>query len=220
MYDPPPGYDDLLADAETGPPLGGEGIEVEVDGIGPMKLYRPRPASIAALAMATNRRLGQADQTAWLNRFAAAHMHPDTGGFGELMRRLVVGEYPADAAVLVVKAAATIGTARKFEAVIALAGIAGHHWRAVRYKLLTAGVTDPMRLPSMHVVLDVTEGLAVESMSDGTKEGKRKLEQFFDDLYRPVVKSRATADDGWRPPPVGFDADDIAEVSRLSGIES
>lgn len=155
-----------------------------------------------------------------LHTFVGDHMAPETGGIPELMRGMVEGRYPDDMLGQVSRAIATMGTARSYTAVVSLANLAGHHWRALRNKLMCSGIADPMALPTMHAVLDVIETMAVEATVDGTPKGKRKLEEFYDAIYRPErrAKKGGPVDDGWRPPPAGFSEEDIAEVRRLSGV--
>lgn len=146
--------------------------------------------------------------------FLADHLHDGQHAFSDLLRGIVDGDYPGDIIQRTLQAVATIDTSRSFTAVLGLVMVAGHHWRTIRSRLTLAGITDPMRLPSMHVVLDVAESIAVESMADGTDDGRKRVEKFLDTLYRPEV--RETSGTGWRPPPSGFTAEQIAEVERLS----
>lgn len=86
------------------------------------------------------------------------------------------------------------------------------YWRTIRLKVMQAGVGDPMKLPTMHVLLDLAESLIMESFqSDDPAEDKRDRQQFLDALYKPPVRKRSELPDGWRPPPPGFDDVDAME---------
>jgi hypothetical protein len=90
-----------------------------------------------------------------------------------------------------------------YTAVITLAVLTAFHWRAIRGKLILAGIMDPMALTSMHALLDVTETSITESYS--TAEDRTA---FFDKLYAPEI-GRELNDDGYTPKPSGFDDDDV-----------
>jgi hypothetical protein len=88
-----------------------------------------------------------------------------------------------------------------------------HHWRTVRLKMLLAGIADPMKLPSMHILLDLVENLVLESFqSTKPEDDKRKREQFQDSLYRPVAQSFKELDEGYKPIPAGFDPEDTEDA--------
>ena len=72
----------------------------------------------------------------------------------------------------------------------------------MRSKLLLAGIGDPMNLPSMHSLLDLTESALEESMSATADpaEGRQKVSEFRDQLYAPPVEPEK-AKAGYRPPP-------------------
>lgn len=93
------------------------------------------------------------------------------------------------------------------------------HWRTVRLKLALAGIDDPMRLPTMHMLLDMTENLIIESMvSDKPEDDKRQREQFMNDLYRPVVTTAEVEGKpkGWIPPPFDPDSDDDDDANEAA----
>jgi hypothetical protein len=78
--------------------------------------------------------------------------------------------------------------------------LTAHHWRPLRSKLLLAGIGDPMGLPSMHSLLDLTESALTESMSADPEEGSKKVSEFIDQLYAPPVEP-AKAKAGYKAPP-------------------
>ena len=160
MYSPPPGFADLQGDADRVPPPGPPFVTVTIQGT-ELLVARPGPRAVATLA-ALAQASGEA-QLEHLHTFVGDHMAPETGGIPELMRGMVEGHYPDDMLGLVSRALATMGTARSYTAVVSLANLAGHHWRAVRNKLLCGGIADPMTLPTMHPLLDVIEAMAVEA---------------------------------------------------------
>jgi len=105
-----------------------------------------------------------------------------------------------------------VGHCAPYGAVLSLTLMAAHNWRALRYKLQTYGIADPMALPSLHSVLDHMEVLALESFqSDNPQRDKVDRDQFVTRLYRPDPPLTATAAvKGVKalppPPPDGFDA--------------
>ena len=215
MYDPPKGYADLCGDAEVAPWPCGELWDVEVAGHR-FEVYRPAPRVLADLAMVTSPDADAGTQQRHLHKVVEDHLADGTDGGRELLRGMVEGVYPDTVFGDLAEAIVTIGTARPFQAVLSLAGVAGFHWRAVRHKLLTSGIADPMALPGPHPILDVAEGLVVEGMSSHD-DGQDRITRFYDALYRPARRpTDKPAGDGWKPPPSGFSAEDIAEVERLS----
>ena len=72
----------------------------------------------------------------------------------------------------------------------------------MRSKLLLAGIGDPMNLPSMHSLLDLTESALEESMSATADpaEGRQKVSEFRDQLYAPPVEPEK-AKAGYKAPP-------------------
>lgn len=80
--------------------------------------------------------------------------------------------------------------------------LTAHHWRALRTKLALAGIGDLMALPSMHILLDLTETALEESMSATADpdEGRQKVEEFRDQLYAPPVEPEK-AKAGYKAPP-------------------
>lgn len=87
-----------------------------------------------------------------------------------------------------------------------------YHWRTVRTKLLLAGIADPMGLRSMHMLLDTTESMIVESISySGEKDAEFRRSQFIDRLYSPVNDAGLNGS-GYAGTPAGFE-DDAVEAS-------
>lgn len=94
-----------------------------------------------------------------------------------------------------------MGDRAPYVAVINLALMTAQHWRTIRLKLIQSGIHDPMRLTSMHILLDTTEQLILDSMvSNKPEEDKRQRQDFLNILYRPVVKKGELP-----PPPPGFE---------------
>lgn len=122
------------------------------------------------------------------------------------------GNVPFDAMERIARELATMGSARPYSAVINLAHYVGHHWRTVRHKLAMAGIADPMRMPSMHPILDVMEDLVLESkISADPDETIRQRKEFIDQLYAPAV-NRTLNGDKYRPektPPPGFEPHEV-----------
>jgi hypothetical protein len=88
------------------------------------------------------------------------------------------------------------------------------HWRTLRLKLIQSGVSNPMALPTAHILLDMTEALILESMvSDDPKEDQRQRDRFISTLYKPEVVKREGLPDGWVEPPPGFDDDEANEAA-------
>lgn len=90
------------------------------------------------------------------------------------------------------------------------------HWRTIRRKLIESGVHDPMGLPTMHILLDTTEALILESMQggDSAEEDKRQRQEFLSALYKPDVSTTSSEPGkpaGWREPPPGFDDDSVED---------
>lgn len=74
-----------------------------------------------------------------------------------------------------------------------------HHWRTIRSRLIQAGIVDPMALPSMHALLDVTESMVLEAA-----ENKRGRERILDQLYSPSIAGARLNGSGYKPRPAGF----------------
>lgn len=103
-----------------------------------------------------------------------------------------------------------MGHSAPYGAVLGLTLGAAHNWRALRYKIQTYGIADPMSLPSLHSLLDHFEQLVLESF-DHDDKGKAERDEFISRLYRPdppVLVSKAGADGKALAPPApdGFSA--------------
>ena len=203
MFDPPPGYVDLLADAANAPPLG-EPAALDIDGVGTVLARRASPASIAALAMAANPDLKLPAQQEHLATFVADHL--GEGEYERLTDAMIADSLPANTFFLVGRAIATRGTARPYVAVITLAVQTAHHWREIRRRINAGGIVDPMQLPSMHAVLDVTEHAVIESMAGEDSSTRRT--QFYDSLYGPDRTALNGPGQSVAPPP-GFSSDEV-----------
>ena len=109
MFDPPPGFDDLLGDAELGT-FSGRFDYLDVPKVGLVKARRPMPNAMAALSMAANSQIGVESRTDYLVLFVRNHL-----GEGELERiyhSMITGDTPADSMERIARAVATWGTAR------------------------------------------------------------------------------------------------------------
>ena len=144
--------------------------------------------------------------------------HLDKGEYARLVTEMMMDEYEADDVMQrVSRALATWGTARPHAAVITLSLYTGHNWRMVRHKLLLAGIDQPMALPSLHAVLDVTEEIIVEALAHTNSEregppteGERAVKKFYDSIYRPDPDDFGDFED--RPiVPSGFEDPDMIE---------
>lgn len=142
------------------------------------------PRSAAALASASRPRTGRQDRLAALQTFVADHLvSPD---LDDLYTHMMSERLPEDTLGRVARAVATCGTARPYVAVSTLAAITAQHWRTIRAHLINHGIINPMNLPSLHALLDVTEHMAVEAIQEKTPaETKRKRDKFYDQLYGP-----------------------------------
>ncbi|UAW09011.1 hypothetical protein SEA_CALAMITOUS_40 [Mycobacterium phage Calamitous] len=111
MYDPPPGYDDLMHDCGgDDPPVDPVYRELEVPGIGTVRARPPMPNAVGALAMAARSGIDPVRQVDYLGLFVRNHLAP-----GEVERLLVgqmEGQYPTDTIQQVAKAVSVWGTAR------------------------------------------------------------------------------------------------------------
>lgn len=197
MFRPPPGYPDLCADA-TGR-MRDDFLPLTVDEVGTLQVRRTCPASLAELSLVVSPLQDSQDHLQNLIHFLVHHL-----GDGELDRLffdMMMDAVPTDTVQRVFQAVVTHDTARPYHAVMSLAATTGYHWRTLRHKLLLAGVTDPMGLPSMHILLDHTEAVVVESLANG-ENAQQELNAFYRRLYGPV-----DADDI----PAGFSPDEVED---------
>ena len=207
----------MLADAER-VGIVGTPEAFKLTDVGVFHVLRPTAASAAYLAqMGTAKpRLKDAVEevdagkereatiTDHLTRFVEVHMTPD--GFEDLLLGMVDGRYPSDTVTALARALATWGTARQFPAVSALCAMTGKFWRVLRARLaVKGGLTDPLaQLPTLHVLIDVTESAVMESI---TKDEER--DKIQNQLYAPELNSGATPSEP--APPSWWDADDAED---------
>ena len=84
--------------------------------------------------------------------------------------------------------------------------------------MLRAGIGDPMNLPSMHALLDLTESAMIESMSSDPENGSQKVSEFIDQLYAPPVDPEK-AKAGYKAPPSWWtegNSDDEFDAAMLA----
>ncbi|QNL30160.1 hypothetical protein SEA_MARIOKART_33 [Gordonia phage Mariokart] len=93
---------------------------------------------------------------------------------------------------------------------ITLASITATHWRTLRGRMASYGITRPLeQFASIHPLLDITEAAVLESFSGKDAEKERK--SFIDALYAPE-RGKAVSGTGHKPAPAGFD-DDAMEAA-------
>ena len=229
IFEPPPGFVDLLSDAEDAPDRG-VWCDLEVPGVGTVRARRPRPKSAAALAMSVSEdHLVPADvaeldakerehalerqQGRYRTEFVRDHLAD--GEFDRLMTDMMDPDLdlPGDTMGRVARCIATWGTPRPYIAVLSLALESARHWRALRFKIQTCGIADPMRLPSLHSVLDHMEQLALESF-DHDDKGRAERDQWIGRLYRPdppMPGAKAAAKELPPPVPAGFSPEETRQ---------
>lgn len=203
MFEPPAGYLDLVGDAETAP-YSQQFEPLVVAEVGVLTARRPMPSGLADLAMAANPEVADVDRSDYLVRFVSRHLHGD-----ELERvyvAMMAGDAPADSIERIARAIATWGTARPYLAVVTLAVMLGHHYRVIRGKLNQCGISDVMRLPTAHILLDTVESAVLEAMS-GDRDSETKRRVFIDRLYSPLSDPGAPAG-----PPRGFTDEDTEDA--------
>jgi len=221
MWEPPPGFKDLLGDADRWTPSVDDAFEeLEVPIVGVIHARRPRPVSVAKLSMVNNRKVKPEDQKRYFDSFVIDHIGQDEFERIALELMMSTTNYEVDALQRIARAVATWGTARPYAAVVTLSLYTGHNWRAVRSKLLLSGIVDPMGLPSLHSILDVTEDIVVSALSRaGDKkegppsEGELAIKRFYDAIYRPDPEDHFEEEDEDDEPvvPIGFDDPDSIE---------
>jgi hypothetical protein len=208
MFEPPPGYDDLLSDAAEAP-IRGELAELEVADVGVIVCRRPYLRDAAALAMSVNRKATPDMQASYVQQFVTDHLEHDA--FVDLLYRMIDGDLPADTVGLIARAIATCGTSRPYLAVVNLASITGQVWRMVRTRIAEHGVEDPMTgLSSLHALLDHTEQLVLQSY-EGLKPAaqRAKRAQFFNALYAPERTAKPINGPDYKQVPAGFDKESV-----------
>lgn len=109
MYDAPPGFDDMLADAQRRP-AAGRFHPLEVPDVGTVMARKPMPGAAAALAMAANSKIDAMARQNYLVLFVKNHLGDAT--YEDVLYRMLVGELPETAVEKIARAVATWGTAR------------------------------------------------------------------------------------------------------------
>lgn len=107
MYEPPPGFDDLIGDAD-GAPTGY--VTLEVPGVGEVSARRPLANALANLSMSASPKLTPQSRNDYATLFLQAHLGP--GEYARLLHGLMMEEHPPDTVDRVVQAISTMGTAR------------------------------------------------------------------------------------------------------------
>ncbi len=80
--------------------------------------------------------------------------------------------------------------------------MAAHNWRAIRLKLLTMGVGNPMGMRSLHALLDVVEMVMLDAVGGDTLEDTVAARtRFLDKLYAP---ERLVNGEKYQARPAGF----------------
>lgn len=210
MFGLPPGYDDMLGDAEDAPSSDRyRNLQVD-DDVGAVSARKPMPNAVALLAKAKAAKFDARTRNDHLVLFVKTHLAD--GEFERLLLGMLEETYPDDTMERVARAVATWGTARPYAAVLGLAVMTAHHWRTIRLKFVLAGIADPMALPTMHILLDVMEKTVLESMVTGkATEDEAERRRFLDSLYSPTGENAAingaTVASG-QPPP-GFEPDAV-----------
>lgn len=163
-------------------------FDLDVPGVGVLRAAKPLPSGIPAMAAAVHPKSTPQVRRDQVAVFVADHLAD--GEVERVYEQMVDGAAPADALPLIARALSTWGTPRPYVAVINLAYLTAQHWRTIRLKLVLAGHTDPITLPTMHMALDVTEMVVLEALS-GSKESEGQRAQFLTRLYAPTVEVRA-----------------------------
>lgn len=165
-------------------------MELAVARVGAVKARKPTPRAVAALSMTGNDKVDPTARLDYFTRFVMDHL--DEGEYEWILSEMLCERLPHDAVQRVARAVATWGTERPYTAVMTLSVFTGHNWRNIRQKLANAGIESPLRLPSLHALLDITEDIVVESLlasgedRDGPpSEGEKKLARFYDAIYAP-----------------------------------
>ncbi|AQT78331.1 hypothetical protein B1R94_02390 [Mycolicibacterium litorale] len=208
VFEPPAGYLDMLGDAETGP-FSDRWVDLAVPDVGVVVARRPRPAAIAWLAMSVNEDATPLERSEFSARFTQSHI--GVGEWERLNTAMMDDGAPEDAIELVTRALATWGTARPHQTVLNLALNTAYLWRTIRLQFVLAGHRDPMDLPHMHIVLDATEKLLVESTTD-----EETRDALYGRLY-PPPPAEVRVVNGKRKlakPPPGFSPEEMAASWR------
>lgn len=109
MYEPPPGFDDMLSDAET-VPSPDSFHPLQVDDVGVVSARKPMPNAVPAVAMATNSKISPQSRLDYLVLFVRNHLAP--GEYERVACEMITGSFPPDSVERIARAVATWGTAR------------------------------------------------------------------------------------------------------------
>lgn len=111
IHEPPPGFDDLLADAQDVEARGAF-HDLDVPGVGTVRARKPMPNAAANLSMSVNAKIETATQTRYLRLFVETHLAD--GEFERLMVEMLDPDrdLPGDTVGRVARCIATWGTAR------------------------------------------------------------------------------------------------------------
>lgn len=141
-----------------------------------LRVKPPAASALFALVSATS------DSPDGITAFLCAQMSPES--YERVMETMMDPDrnFTVKDLGAVVRAIATIGTARPYRAVASLAHAAVHNWRSIRARLILSGIADPLTmLPDMHAILDVTEALITENMESA------KVDELHFQLYQPEL---------------------------------
>lgn len=223
MWQPPPGFDDMLGDAELVAPYAGGYVALTVPDVGRVLARRPRPDAVPHLAMAVKPATDPHIQQHHVTLFVHNHIEP--ADHERVLAAMMDYALPDTTIWQISRALATWGTARPFMAVMSLALVAATHWRALRTRIRSDGIANPMAsLPSMHDLLDEAEKLWLESIHTGdSAKDKYEQNELFDKLYAPdsttAQQVNAKGYKGARP--AGFSPGEVAadfkQAARMLG---
>lgn len=194
MYEPPPGYGDMVGDAsDVVPPIPRYRTLFVDDKVGEVQALKPMPTAVPTLAMAGRDKATEDDRLNYLVMFVLDHIGEDE--YERLVLEQMTLGRPQDTIGRVARALLLWGTERPYTAVVTLSVMAAHHWRLLRLEFQGAGIDRPMELPSMHILLDRIERIVLESMQTSKPaEDARRRKSFLDKLYQPDPKSLVPQD--------------------------
>ncbi|WP_254427430.1 DUF7240 domain-containing protein [Mycolicibacterium fortuitum] len=215
MWEPPPGFDDILGDAQILGPHSGDYAVLTVPDIGQVRALRPRPDAVAHLAMMVNPKAEPQTQQQYSSLFVRDHLQRDD--HERILTDMVTADddAPDNPLGAIVRALATWGTARPYIAVMSLALVSATHWRVLRTRMRADGIPNPMAaLTSMHDVLDEAEKLWLESIHTGNEDQDKQAQgKLFDQLYAPEP---GTAVNTKKVRPAGFSPEEVSASFRAA----
>jgi len=109
MYDPPAGFEDILADAEQSDNLG-DWQKLEVPDVGTFRCRKPMPNAVAVLGNAVQAKISDQSRNDYIGLFVQNHL--SSNAFDKLVVGMMAGKYPTDSVTRVCHALAVWGTAR------------------------------------------------------------------------------------------------------------